>query len=356
MIKCPLGEFFDGRKICKLNTNENPQAFAGIFEESDLCLSPSELYRYSDPDSRDLVDSLARHHCVPSDWILPANGISGLLGPIFLSCLCSGLTRVTILKPNYSLYEHLASQLFPAAQFFDRFPDATVRQYLQFGPSEHFDLTDLDPRRLDCLFLSSPNVPTGMTIDKTALLRWLEIFPGWTFLDEAYAPFAEETNVPWIQQFPRLAILRTFSKSHGLAGLRCGYLIARPELIEKVETFVAPYAVNTVAQRLAKIVLNSEKYQGNIQKIVQQRSIMNDFLNQNGFFVFPSQTNFLLFTRPQKEVMQVSPLEEFMRKNGLLIRSFSLGHYPFLRITIGTKTEMETAREILRLGLKNLGL
>src|SRR5699024_2963553 len=101
------------------------------------------------------------------------------------------------------------------------------------------------------IFICSPNNPTGNLVDYERLKSLIRDFPGIVAVDEAYGEFARETMMEWVEEFPNLAVLRTFSKAFGLAGLRIGYCVTSMELADQINRIKPPYNVNSFSQKVA---------------------------------------------------------------------------------------------------------
>jgi histidinol-phosphate aminotransferase len=197
-------------------------------------------------------------------------------------------------------------------------------------------------------FLTSPNAPTGVGFANAGIEKILASFHGILVVDEAYAPFASENAVPLLARYPRLVVVRTFSKSHALAGIRVGYALAHPDLIGLLDRVKDSYNVSRLSQAAALAALgDTSYYDAIIGRIKATRdACVAEFSTQRGWFTYPSQANFI-FTEPCDARGGTGPdvakaLYDFLFARKILVR-----HFPshaltasFLRISVGTDDEM----------------
>jgi histidinol-phosphate aminotransferase len=168
-------------------------------------------------------------------------------------------------------------------------------------------------------------------------------------LDEAYVDFAPSaTYLPYLSQYPNLAILQTFSKAWGLAGLRLGMLFGNPQLIDWLNRIKPPYNINALTQKRASEALTQvAKYEQFVAQIIEQREALRQFLQQLGFVqtVFPSDANFLLV-----RVTDAPALYAYLVGRGIVVRNRSseLHCENCLRISIGTPEQNEILKGALQ--------
>ena len=169
-------------------------------------------------------------------------------------------------------------------------------------------------------------------------------------IDEAYYGFGADTAAPLIEQFDNLLITRSFSKSHALAGLRVGYALGSPGLIEglrRVKDSFNSYPVDAHAQAVATAAIaDSDWFKQASATIVENRADLKSGLEALGFSVLPSEANFLLAAHPQHTGVQ---LTEKLREVGILVRSWSSEDLvPWVRITVGNKSQQQTLLAALK--------
>ncbi|MGB0958267.1 MAG: aminotransferase class I/II-fold pyridoxal phosphate-dependent enzyme, partial [Litorivicinus sp.] len=156
--------------------------------------------------------------------------------------------------------------------------------------------------------------------------------------DEAYGPFSSRNHQAWIDEYPNVVLMRTFSKL-GLAGLRCGYLVGAKAWIEQVNKVRLPYNLGVLNQAVARFALTEGRpvLAAQSAELVAQRRVLFDALVARGLKVYPSEANFLLF-----EVDEPSQVFASIAQQGVLIKDLSHGHPMLqrcLRVSIGTETE-----------------
>ena len=191
---------------------------------------------------------------------------------------------------------------------------------------------------------ANPNAPTGIALPLSGVEEIIRETNGVTVVDEAYAAFGNVTAIPLVDRYPNLAVVRTFSKSHSLAGLRVGYVIADENLIAALRTVkdsFNSYPLDALAQAGAAAAIRDVEYCREVTgKIIETRAYTADKLQKLGVAVLPSSANFLFarFDSPSAEDVFAA-----LRKRGVLVRWFSGKRTrDFLRITIGTREEMDT--------------
>lgn len=220
----------------------------------------------------------------------------------------------------------------------------------------HYDLEALRKllsRRTKLIFLANPDNPTGSWFGEAELTPFLDAIPKDTLvvLDEAYVDFVDAPGYPDAlalrRRYPNLVVLRTFSKVHGLAGLRLGYGIARPEVVEFVDRVRAPFNVNLVAQAAGVAALSDAEHVERSRALVrEERPFLAAGLAALGATVVPSQTNFVLADfpgRPGKE------LSEALLREGVVVRPMvGYGFATAQRVTVGLRAENEKCLAALR--------
>jgi histidinol-phosphate aminotransferase len=210
-------------------------------------------------------------------------------------------------------------------------------------------------------FLTSPNAPTGMGFRTADIEALLLRFSGLLVVDETYAVFAEENAADLVARHPNLCVVRTFSKSHCLAGMRVGYALAQPEVIGLLDRVKDSYNVSRLSQTAALAALaDSDYYDGLVRKIRATRDLaLQTWMVRMGWFTYPSQTNFL-FTEPRDKAGRTGPevargLHDFLCARKILVRYFGSHALTssFLRISVGTDKEMNVLQENLEAWIKS---
>jgi histidinol-phosphate aminotransferase len=227
------------------------------------------------------------------------------------------------LDPSYSLYKTLAA----------------IRD-VEWTPSADCTL----------FLLTNPNAPTGVLKPRSEVAAFAKKFKGVLIVDEAYADFASENCMPLAvaEGNRNLIVMRTFSKSYSLAGLRVGYCVGPVDLIDALYKVKDSYNVDAVAQAVALAALKDRRYfKANVAKVKRTRKAFVKELEKRGWDVMPSESNFV-FARPPEGGMNAAELFAFLKKREIYVRYFpgpKTGDR--LRITIGTDAEMAKLLEAL---------
>lgn len=264
-----------------------PPAIAGAVQQS-----LREIVHYPDRRCLELKKDLAAYHGLRPEEILVGNGSTEL---IYLAARALRPRQALIVAPAFSEYEHALK----VAQVPVEFQVTTEAQ--------NFTLDQpLDPRGTDLVFLANPASPSGALLPPDLLLESaaaLDAAGAYLLLDEAFNDFVEEASLkPHLARFPRLLILRSFTKFFAIPGMRLGYLLAAPEVIELLAAVQEPWSVSTPVQAAGRACLQDLGYMARSRTLVGQE---REFLLQGlsslpGLQPFPSAVNYLLvkLTRP----------------------------------------------------------
>jgi histidinol-phosphate aminotransferase len=319
------------RQVVKLASNENPLgpspgAVAAIV--ADL----RNLHRYPDGSGFYLKSALSRRFGTPPEGIFLGNGSNEIIELALKTFIAPG-DEVLSPFPSFLMYSKTVQALGGRNKFI---PLKRYRIDLDGM------LRGLGPRSR-ILIVNNPNNPTGTIIRRKEWERFLEQVPPRVLilLDEAYIDFVDDPECPlgtdYLGVEQNLLVIRTFSKAYGLAGLRVGYGLSRPELTDLMNRVRQPFNVNSLAQAGALGALQDEVFYNKTKRIIQQGKA---FLEQNfrnlGVRYIPSQTNFILVKVP----LPAQELYERMLRRGVIIRSMkSFGLDRFIRINIGLPAE-----------------
>ncbi|MBI3998616.1 MAG: histidinol-phosphate aminotransferase family protein [Armatimonadetes bacterium] len=204
-----------------------------------------------------------------------------------------------------------------------------------FGLNPDVLLRAAHAQRAELIYLASPNNPTGNAFPSEAIRAVVEGSPGAVVLDEAYWEFASASHLDLVSRFSHVLVVRTFSKAMGGAGLRVGWITAQAALVAELHKVIPPYSLNVFAQiAIPVLVARREMAGARVQAIVSERGRVARALEALGMRVYPSETNFLLFSpgRPPAEVWQG------LADRGVLVRDVSrvAGLEACLRVSIGS--------------------
>ena len=337
------GEQPKQQNVIKLNTNENPYPPSPTIKEAMLG-EMDRLRLYPDPNSDILKDAVSMFYGVSKDNVfVGGNGSDEILAHIFHGLLKHDLP---ILFPEitYSFYPVYCA-LYDIS--FEKLPlDADFQ----------ISLEDYMKPNGGIIF-PNPNAPTGCIrpiVEIENLLK--KTRDSVVVVDEAYVDFGGESAIPLTKTFDNLLIVQTLSKSRSLAGLRAGFAIGSPPLIEaleRVKNSFNSYPMDRLAIAGATAsILDRDYFEQTRKKIIETRDLLSKQLQILGFFVLPSKANFLFASHPEHDGKK---LHQELREKGILVRHFSDPKIDqFLRITIGTKEECEiliaTLSSILKVG------
>jgi len=334
------GEQPKEQNVIKLNTNENPY---GPSEKVRHCEMDYDLLRkYPDPAASDLVNTLAEYHHVDPAQVFVGVGSDDVLAMAFLTFFNSGRP---ILFPDisYSFYPVWA-ELYKIP-----FETQALTEDFRIEPSDYL-------KENGGVVFPNPNAPTARLLPLEEVEKIVAGNPDVVVIvDEAYIDFAPEGSsaLSLLDRYDNLLVVRTFSKSRSMAGLRIGYAIGQKELIACMQA--VKYSFNSYTMNRPSILygcasVEDEAYfRETVGKIITTREWFTKELKTLGFDVIPSAANFVFASH--KEV----PAEEIFRKareRGIFFRYFKLPRIDnFLRITIGTDEEMKTVIEFLTLDI-----
>jgi len=324
------GEQVEGEGVVKLNTNENPYPPSPHVIDIIGKRADETLRLYPDPEAKELKSALADFHEIDASQIFVGNGSDEVLGMIF------------------SALFHRSSPLL--------FPDVTYGFYRVFcrlfgQPCRELPLTEgLELNPADYLasnggiLFPNPNAPTGLMLSLDQI-RFIADKNSESVLvvDEAYIDFGGETAMVLLKRCQNLVIVRTFSKSRALAGLRIGYAVAHPVLIDalaRVKNCFNPYPLDRLAIAAAAASVKDRAYFNKTRRqIMCTRERTARKLKEIGFHVVPSCANFVLASHP---VVSAEKIKNELQKKQIWIRHFKAPRIEnYVRITIGTDREMD---------------
>ncbi len=313
--------------LIKLNTNENPYPPSPAVLEALRAITSDALRRYPPPMSQPLRTCIAEIYDVPVSGVFCGNGSDEILALCTRAYVEKG-RKIGYFDPSYSLYPVLAS--------------IAESDTVEVTLGDRFSWVDppLDAG-MDLFFLTNPNAPTGMRFPMDRIALFCERFDGVVLIDEAYVDFAEEDCLTLCRRYANVILSRSLSKSYSLAGLRVGYAIGSPALIQALDTIKDSYNLDIVAQRLAVAALTDQAYmQNGVRRIRKTRAWFEKEMIARGFALYPSETNFVWCKPPSG--LSAPLYVEALRLRNILVRHFTAERLaPFVRITIGLDTHME---------------
>lgn len=315
----------------RLNTNESPlpppPEWADRLEAE---LRTVAWNRYPDRDATELRRALAAFHGVRPDQVFAANGSNEVLQSLCLAYGGPGRSVATF-EPTYALHAHIAHLTATEVVEGRRRPDFSL------DLDEVADV--LGTHRPVITFLCSPNNPTGLSDDPTAVRAVLDAAPGLLVVDEAYGQFSDWSALSLVADDRPLVVTRTFSKTWSMAAARLGYLIGPAEVVANLERVALPYHLDAVKQLAGRLAL---EFVGQMEErvglIVRERQRILMALGQLPVTAWPSQSNFVLF-RPERR--KGDEVWTGLLEHGVLVRDTSSwpGLQGCLRVTVGTPPE-----------------
>lgn len=325
------GEQPQDKKYIKLNTNESPYPPSPKALEAMAAEVSERLRLYPDPNGVALKNALAKNYQLEANQVFVGNGSDEVLALAFMGYFAGGkpLAFADITYSFYKVYAGLYSiepKLIPL--------------------NEHFDIVPADYDNLDVsgVVVTNPNAPTGKALPLSDIETILKANPDVVVLvDEAYVDFGAQSAASLINHYPNLLVVQTLSKSRALAGIRVGYALGHPDLIEGLERLknsFNSYPIDRIALVGATAAVEDDGYLQDIcAKTIATREQTVIDLNALGFTIVPSATNFVFVTHPDKDAEHIYLA---LKEQGILVRYFGkkprIGNH--LRITIGTDDEM----------------
>lgn len=316
--------------IVKLNTNENPYPPAPAVCQALKQMDPARLRLYPDPACSVLTEKLAAYHGTGPDQVFVGVGSDDVLAMAFLTFFNS---ERPVLFPDitYSFYPVWA----------DLFHIPYERQALD----QHFQIQAADyARENGGVIFPNPNAPTGiaapLSVVEDIIRNNQDVI---VIIDEAYIDFGGETALPLLEHYENLLIVRTYSKSRSMAGMRIGYAMGSPLLIRAMHDVKYSYNSYTMSQaalELGAAALDDDAYfRTTVKKITDTRARAVERLTALGFSCLDSGANFLFVTHPRYDA---GKLFAWLKEQGIYVRYFNSPRIDqYLRITIGLDEEME---------------
>ena len=321
--------------VIKLNTNENPYPPSPKAKEAICEQDLNALRLYPDPASTELCEAIAKENGLESEQVFVGNGSDEVLALLFMAFFDEDIP-VAMPDISYSFYPVYARLYgFTAHQI-------PLREDFTLHAEDYCD-------HEGGVIFANPNAPTGCAIPLSDIETICRHSARVVVVDEAYVAFGAESARPLLDHYENLLIVRTLSKSHSLAGLRVGYALGHPKLIEgleRIKNSFNSYPLDRIAQAAAKAAIEDTAYTRQCSdKIMATREKTTNKLKAMGFSVIPSQTNFVFCTHPKRSARDI---QQQLRNRSILVRHFDarrIDHY--LRISVGTDCEMEALIQAL---------
>lgn len=329
------GEQPQAGKFIKLNTNENPYPASAAVKRAIYAALESGLQRYPDPLATAFRQRAAETFGVGPDWILCGNGSDEILTIVTRAFVGEGqLLRLPY--PSYILYKSLAEIQGARSEEISFASDWSL--------PEDFASPAADLR---LAFLPNPNSPSGTLVPPDAVLALAERLPCPLLVDEAYVDFAEQNCLALVKQSDKILVSRSLSKSYALAGLRFGFVVAQPHIIEGLVKIKDSYNCDALSIAAATAAIDDQTWLSETRaKIIATRERLTAGMREMGFCPVASQANFVWCPHPK---VPVKPLYEQLKAQRVLVRYMDYaGWGDGLRISIGSDSQIDACLGLLR--------
>ncbi|WP_269617791.1 histidinol-phosphate transaminase [Zhongshania sp. BJYM1] len=311
-------------KLTKLNTNENPYGPSPQVLEVIKAEAGDALRLYPDPNSDVLKSAIADYHGVSASQVFVGNGSDEVLAHVFHGLFQNGkpLLFPDITYSFYPVYCGLYQIPFEAIPLDESF-QIRIEEYRGINGG---------------IIFPNPNAPTGCFLALAEIERLLSVNNETVVvIDEAYVDFGGETAISLVDRYPNLLVTQTLSKSRSLAGLRVGFAVGHPDLIEALERIknsFNSYPLDRLAQMGAAASFADQSYfEQTCNAVIAERETMVSRLEALDFQVLPSAANFVFCRHRHRDA---SELAAGLREDGVIVRHFNMARIDqYLRITVG---------------------
>ncbi|MCI5731812.1 MAG: histidinol-phosphate transaminase [Eubacterium sp.] len=324
------GEQPQEKDIIKLNTNENPYPPSPKVYEAHRNLEVDRFALYPDPAASRLVKGLEKYYGLQEGQVFVGVGSDDVLALAFLTFFNSD-------KPV--LFPDVTYSFYPVWADVYRIP------YECPPLDDNFCIRPEDYKRENGgIVIANPNAPTSLALERDVVEEIVAANPDViVIVDEAYVDFGGETALPLLERYDNLLVVRTYSKSRSMAGMRIGFAMGNPELIKAmtdVKESINSYTMTMESIEVGAASLEDEDYfQEKLSKVIATRERAKDELRKREFTVLDSSTNFL-FARPNQAEAQW--LFEELKKEKIFVRHFTGERIKdYLRISVGTDQQMD---------------
>jgi histidinol-phosphate aminotransferase len=312
----------------RLDFNENTVGCSPkVIECVQKYLTADHLTIY--PEYQDARQDLATFFRVSPDEFTITNGTDEAI-QLLINTFVEDGDDVLLLKPSYAMY-----------RFYAEAAGASVREIeysrdLSFPVSRFLEAMRPETR---AILIANPNNPTGSAIGLDEIELILETAPDAAVLiDEAYFEFYGVTALPWIRRYKNLFVSRTFSKTYGMAAMRCGCLFTCAGNAAWIRKAQSPYSVNMLAVVAARAAVKDRDYIAQyVGEVLAARELAYVGLERLGIRYYPSQANFVLFQAGDRAI----PIRDALRERGVLVRDRSYEIAGCVRATIGSRAQIE---------------
>ncbi|MAT70697.1 MAG: histidinol-phosphate transaminase [Planctomycetaceae bacterium] len=327
------GEQPRGGDVVKLNTNENPYPCSPAVKAAIGRVCQAGLQKYPEPTALDFREAAAELlaaelPAITPEWILCGNGSDDVLTILTRTFVDSG-DHVRFPRPSYVLYDTLAAIQGAKCDVVDFTPEWTLTDRF----TKHCD-------KLRLAFLANPNSPSGTVLPPAEVARIAAALPCPLVVDEAYVDFADSNCLSLVGDSDRVIVTRTLSKSYALAGLRFGFAVAQPQVIEQLAKVKDSYNCDALAIAGATAAIGDRAWFDRTRAaVLETRARLLTELRARGFECVDSQANFIWCQPPGGDPKS---LYERLKAAGILVRYMDYGESARgLRVTVGTDDQID---------------
>lgn len=330
----------NGAFSVRMNANESPDSLPPQAQDKLAArLAALSLNRYPDPTAAALRAAFSERFSTDADCVLAGNGSDELILLMMSAFLCEG-DKVLLCTPDFEMYAFYARAQCASILTLDKDDRGVI---------DTAALTALCAKEKPALvFLSNPCNPTGLALERAALLSVIEQSEATFVIDEAYMDFYDEQQslIPDAQKNARIIVLRTLSKAYALAAARIGFAVSHPTLIAALAAFKSPYNVNALSQAAGEVVLrDADSYLARLSRIRAERDRMYAALSalapRLGFSVQESCANFFLLRF--SDAHTAARAADALSQAGICVRRFPAA----LRITVSDKADNDACLALL---------
>ncbi len=322
----------DSSPLVRLNSNENPYGPSPLAVKA-MTDAFNLAWRYPDEHEQLLLEALAKMNGVGREQILLGNG-SGEILKVAAAAFTGAGKKLIVANPTF---EAIAAHAAVSGA-------EIVKTNLTSDYAHDLPKILAETKNAGLIYICNPNNPTASITPKNEVRAFLAKVPAQTIVlvDEAYHHYVEtkdyESVIPLVAQYPNLIVARTFSKIYSMAGLRCGYCIARPELIERMRAQQTWDSVNIMAMVAAIASLqDGEQVEQGRRRNTEVKNYVYSEMDRAGYKFIPSHANFMMVDLRR----EVRPVIAGMRMRNVQVGRVFPAMPNFMRVTIGTRPQME---------------
>jgi len=324
--------------VVKLNQNESPYDIPLVLKRKILKrLAAAQWNRYPKQKPAALLEAISKYVGVRPDNVVIGNSSNEMIQAIIQAVCIRGDKLVTV-SPGFAIYPRVGRIMGLKVQ------EVELGQNFEFNTEKIINAA----QDTQLVMIASPNSPTGTVFEISEIELLLKKTKCLVAIDEAYYEFYRKTALKFLGKYKNLIIIRTLSKAFSLAGARLGYMIARPDIAEAVESVKLPFSVGYFAQAAGLEVLGNDSYvRASVSRVTGERKrVFSELMKFGCIKPIPSKTNFILFEIKGKKARNVF---DTLYKKGVLVRPYDSARLKnYLRVTMGKRRENDIFLKTLK--------